>query len=60
MPVSGEYMEYIAFIYIGLISFILFGMITSYMIGYAKGFRKSKEIDDEIIADLVKKKQDDK
>lgn len=38
-----------------IIVFIIFFIILSFCIGYIKGFRKSKEIDDIIINDLFNK-----
>lgn len=54
-------MEYIAFFNIGAVLFILSGMIIIYLIRYAKGFSKAREIDDKIIDNIVKKyKPEDK
>lgn len=54
-------MEYFAFFNIWAVSFILSGMTIIYLIGYAKGFSKAREIDDKIIDNLVNKyKSEDK
>ena len=54
-------MEYIGIINISSLAFSISMLLFGYLIGYTKGFRKSREIDDKIIDNIVKKyKSEDK
>ena len=46
---------------VGVIAVAVCAIILSFCIGYARGFKKSKEIDDEILAELgqIKKEFND-